>query len=119
MNLDNYITTKQAGEIIGRHESTIQRWCIKGEIEGAVKIGYKWAVPTATAEALAKVTPTQKEQLAINGRESVKARRTIKAKNQAAPRKNPDANKAMMRAIEKRMPAQEELLACIAAMGRS
>jgi len=41
----DYITTKQAAEKWGITERRVQVLCNKGKIEGAVRLGWAWAIP--------------------------------------------------------------------------
>ena len=50
-----YYTVKETSEILGKHDSTIRRYCENGLLEGAGKSGLtktsEWRIPVKTVEA--------------------------------------------------------------------
>lgn len=50
MNLEEYITAREAAEIIGIHRESLKALLRDGKVEGE-KLGGTWMVKTATAEA--------------------------------------------------------------------
>lgn len=44
--VNDYLTTKQAAEDLGLEESHIRRLCGQGIIEGAVRVGGRWLIPS-------------------------------------------------------------------------
>jgi excisionase family DNA binding protein len=51
-----YYTTQETAERLGRNESTIRRWCLRGLMEGAIKAGLTdrshWRIPVQTVETI-------------------------------------------------------------------
>lgn len=116
MNLSDYVDVYEAGEIVNRSHSTIQKWVRTGKIQGAVMIGNKWAIPRDVMEDLAEITPSVDETRRLNGRSSAAK---VQAKN---GRKTPEGRQrydpAVKLAIDKRQEQQEALLARIRGMGK-
>ena len=58
--MNGYMTIKETAELWGVSSRWIQTLCTRGDIEGAVKFGYVWAIPRSAEKPIDKRIVTGK-----------------------------------------------------------
>lgn len=99
-------TANDVAHLAGCSPSTVGRFCLNGKIP-AQKICGKWLIKKGDAEAfIENYDPKQAHQAAVDTRKGSQSR------------ENPHDNRNFQEILARKLPAQEALLARIAAMGR-
>lgn len=47
-----YLSVKTAADIYDLNRRTLRLWCLRGDIEGATKIGKEWRIPVESLERM-------------------------------------------------------------------
>lgn len=47
-----YLKIRTAAEVYDLNPRTLRLWCLRGEIEGATKVGKHWLIPVETLERI-------------------------------------------------------------------